>query len=124
MLQGESYILVQLLGPQDPQIQSLVFAARDPKMQDAVLNMLRGLVRQRGINLDNLPAFALPEGEGLSPSDYPLGRAKCGEALGQEVGLSQQDIDAGGGIGVFGLSGTGKSTLVKIFILRFLGRSI
>lgn len=120
MLDRESYILVELLGRDDPRVQSLIWAARDPKMQGAVRNMLRNMARQQGWDPDDPPAFALPRG--LSASDYVLGRAKCGELVGEEVGLSQEDIQAGGGIGIFGISGTGKSTLVKLFILNFLGK--
>ena len=122
MLDRESYILVELLGRDDPRIQSLIWAARDPKMQGAVRNMLRNMARQQGWDPDDPPAFGLPRD--LSANDYVLGRAKCGELVGEDVGLSQEDIDAGGGIGIFGISGVGKSTLTKIFILEFLGKKI
>jgi len=120
MLDKETDILVELLGRDDPKVQALLWAARDPKMQGAVRNMLRNMARQQGWDPDDPPAFALPRR--ISTSDYPLGRAKCGELVGEEVGLSQKDIDAGGGIGIFGISGVGKSTLTKVFILNFLGK--
>ncbi len=122
MLDRESYALVQLLGPEDPQVKALVYAARDPKMRDSVFSMLQALARQRGIDPDNPPAFGFPQG--LSSSDYPLGHAKCGEMLGEEVGVSREDADAGGGIGIFDISGKGKTTLVKIFLLSFSGKTI
>ena len=122
MLDRESYVLVQLLGPEDPQVQALVWAMRDPKMRDSALTMLRGLARERGIDPDDPPVFGMPNG--LSQSDYPLGQAKCGDMVGEEVGLSREDIQAVGGIGIFGTSGLGKTTLVKIFILKFLGKSL
>ena len=122
MLDKEMEILVELLGRDDPKVQSLIWAARDPKMKGAVRNMLRNMARQQGWDPDAPPAFGLPRS--ISTSDYVLGRAKCGELVGEEVGLSQEDIQAGGGIGIFGISGTGKSTLVKILLLKFSGKSI
>ena len=122
MLDRKFYILVQLLGPDDPEVKALLWAMRDPKMREHAQVMLESLARQRGIDPENPPAFGLPRG--LSPSDYPLGCAKCGEMVDEEVGLSQEDIQAGGGIGIFGISGNGKSTLVRILILNFLGKSI
>jgi len=120
----EIYILAELLGRSDPQVRSLVWSAgSNPKMQDMVRKLLRALARKRGIDPDNLPAVGMPD-DSLSFSDYPLGRAKCGEALGEVVGLSQKDVQAGGGIGFFGLSGQGKTTLVKLFILKFLGKKV
>ena len=118
MLDRESWILAQLLGREDPQVRSLVWAARDPKMQDRVRAMFRALTRERGIDPDNPPAFGLPHG--LSPTDYPLGRAKCGKLLGEQVGLSQDDL--AGNLGVFGTTGVGKTTLVKISLLAFSGK--
>ena len=119
----EIYILAELLGRDDPKVKSLVWTAgRNPKMQGMVRNLLRSLARARRIDPDNLPVFGMPD-DSLSSSDYPLGRAKCGEALGEEVGLSQEDLQ-GGGIGFFGIAGLGKTTLVKLFILHFLGKKI
>ncbi len=118
----EIYILAELLGRNDPKVKSLVWTAgHNPKMQGMVRNLLRSLARERGIDPENLPVFHMPHE--LSPSDYPLGRARCGEALGEEVGLSQEDLQ-GGGIGFFGIAGQGKTTLVKLFILQFLGKKL
>lgn len=121
MLDKESYILAELLGRDDPKVQSLIWAARNPAMRDAVRNMLRNMAREEGWDPDDPPEFALPKD--LSPSGYILGNAMCGEITGEEVGLSQEDL-LGGGIGIFGLSGVGKTTLVKIFLLAFSGKEI
>lgn len=97
-------------------------ARRNPKLTATVRRFLKLHLLRQGINPDHPPPFVLPRG--ISTSDYPLGHAKCGELIGEEVGLSQKDIDAGCGIGIFGISGVGKSTLTKLFILHFLGKKI
>ena len=103
---------IKLIGP----------ARRNSKLAATVKRFLRLRLLREGINPDDPPPIGMPHG--LSPTDYPLGCAKCGEVVGEEVGLSQEDIQAGGGVGVFGISGTGKSTLVKIFLLKFSGKPI
>jgi len=115
----EFELLCNLLGPDDPKVKSLRAAASVPRMAGMVPQLLRSLARERGIDPDDPPAFGMPHG--LSPSDHPLGNARCGSAVGQEVGLSQDDL-AGGGIGVFGFSGTGKTTAVKLLLLSFAGK--
>ena len=91
-----------------------------PDLQDTVTTFLRAKAIKEGINPEDLPAFSLPQN--LAPSDFPLGRAKSGERLGQEIGFSQQDLK--GHIGIFGISGVGKTTLIKMFILEFSGKKI
>jgi len=117
MLDQESYILKQLLDEEDPQVRAILWAARSPGMRDSVPGLLRGLCRQRGIDPDNPPPVGLPVG--ISPSMYPVGRAKCGGMLGEPVGLSSEDLL--GHIGVFGASGLGKTSLVKLLLVRFAG---
>ena len=114
----DTYILVELLGRNDPQVQALLRASADPNFKDVVPTLLRTMCMKRGIDPDNPPAFGMPDG--LSPSDYPLGRAKCGKTLGEEVGLAQVDFQQP--IGVVGAAGAGKSTLVKLLILSFTGK--
>jgi hypothetical protein len=60
MLNKEDYILVELLGRDTPQVQALVAAAANPDLASHVHEMLRSLVRQRGWDPDNPPAFVLP----------------------------------------------------------------
>jgi ABC-type multidrug transport system fused ATPase/permease subunit len=116
-------LYAKLLNLDDDEYRRLIGPARrNPKLAATVRRFLRLRLLRAGINPDDPPVFVLPRD--LSKSDYPLGRARCGEVIGDEVGLSQQDIQAGGGIGIFGLSGTGKSTLVKLFVLDFLGKKI
>jgi len=121
MFDREINDLVELLGRDDPRIQSLLWAARNPKMQGAVQNMLRSLSREAGWDPDNLPKFALPRD--ISESDYPVGTAMSGDVEGEEIGLSQEDLQ-GGGIGIFGISGTGKTTVAKIILLTFSGKDV
>lgn len=120
MLKKEAYILVEVLGKDDLQVRALVAAAANPGMEGAVHEMLRSLVRQRGWDPDNPPAFALPRG--LSPSDYPVGVAMSGDVAGEEVGPAEADLM--GHIGVFGQTGTGKTTLVKLLISSFLAARV
>jgi len=117
VLDQQTFILVRVLGEDDPQVRSLLWAANRPHMRDAVPGMVRALCRERGIDPDNPPAFGLPAG--LPPPAYPLGRAKCGNVLGGPVGPGDGDLR--GHIGFFGATGMGKSTLVRLFILAFAG---
>ena len=113
---GDSYDrLIDLLGRDTPEVRALL-AAQGAGLGIPVGEMLRSMARQRGWNPDDLPAFALPRD--LSPSDYPVGAAMSGDVTGQEVGPSE--VDLMGHIGVFGQTGTGKTTLVKLLIASFL----
>ena len=121
--QDELDLYAQLLNLDQSEYKKLIGTARrNPKLAATVKRSLRLRLLRAGINPDDPPVFVLPRD--LSTSDYPLGRAKCGEVVGDEMGLSQQDVEAGGGIGIFGISGVGKTTLVKIFLLRFSGKTI
>ena len=115
MLSKNGWILSQILGSQNPTVESLVWAAQNSEMQQTAEELLEGLARSRGVDPQNPPAFGLPVG--LSPSDYPVGWAKCGELLGDEVGPSDQDLLGHGG--VFGVSGLGKTTLIKLILIGF-----
>ncbi len=118
MLNREDFILVELLGKDSPQVQALMAAAANPEMAAGVHEMLRSLARQRGWNPDDPPRFALPRD--LSPSDYPVGVAMSGDVAGEEVGLAEGDLPSH--VGVFGMTATGKTTLVKLLLLSFTGR--
>ena len=114
----DSYILVEILGRDDPKVKALLRASLDPNFKDIVPALIRRLCIERGIDPDNPPAFGMPHD--LSPSDYPLGRAQCGKMLGEAVGLSQVDFKKP--IGVFGTAGAGKSTVLKLILLSFTGK--
>ena len=116
MLSKECYVLVKLLGEDDPQVRAIVAAAAIPGMEAATHEMLRSLARQRGYDLENLPAFGLPRN--LSPSDFVIGTAMSGNVVGEEVGLAEGDLASH--CGVFGMVATGKTTLVRILICAFL----
>lgn len=116
MLSKESYVLVKLLGEDDPQVRAIVAAASIPGMEAATHEMLRSLARGRGYDLENLPAFGLPRN--LSPSDFVIGTAMSGNVVGEEVGLAEGDLASH--CGVFGMVATGKTTLVRILICAFL----
>jgi hypothetical protein len=111
-------LLLDLLGRDRPEVKALIAAATVPNMGPAVREMLRGLVRQEGWNPDDPPRFALPRD--LSPSDYPLGVAMSGDVAGQEVGPSEADLPSH--LGVFGITASGKTTLVKLLIHAFTGK--
>lgn len=74
MLQKESYVLAEVLGREDPKVRRLVSAAHDPKMQDAVRLLLRGLARERGIDPDDPPPF----GPGPPREEAEAGMAELG----------------------------------------------
>lgn len=119
MLSKEDYILVELLGRESPQVKALVAASANPGMESTTHEMLRGLARQRGWDLDDLPRFALPEG--ISESDYVVGTAMSGNVVGEEIGPSEVDLPSH--IGVFGMTNTGKSTLVKLLLCAFMEKT-
>jgi hypothetical protein len=119
VLSRENYILVELLGRDSPQVKALTAAAGMPGMEGAAREMLRGLVRQGGWNPDDLPRFALPRN--LSPSDYLIGTAMSGDVAGAEVGLAETDLH--GHFGIFGQSGSGKTTAMKMLLLDFAGKA-
>jgi len=117
MLDREDEHLIELLGRDTPEVRALIAAAGNGGLGGAVHEMLRSLVRQRGWDPDNPPAIALPWD--LSPSDYPLGLAMSGDVFGEPVGPSDSDLM--GHLGVFGQTGTGKTTVVRLLLLSFMG---
>ena len=119
MAGNEDDFLIELLGRDDPVVQALVAASKVPGMGEQTHEMLRAMVRERGWDPDDPPAFALPRD--LSPSDYPVGTAMSGDVAGEEVGPSEEDLP--GHIGVFGQTSTGKTTIVKLLLLQFTGRT-
>ena len=119
MLSKEAYILTELLGRESPQVKALVAASAHPGMEPAAHEMLRGLARQRGWDPDDLPRFALPEG--ISESDYVIGETMSGSVVGEEIGPSEADLPSH--IGVFGMTNTGKSTLVKLLLCAFMEKT-
>ena len=118
MLSKEDYILVEVLGKDDPRVRALVAATANPDLAPQVHEMLRSLARLRGYDPDHLPAFAIPSD--LSPSDYPVGVAMSGDVVGGEVGLAEVDLPSH--VGVFGTTSSGKTTLVKLLLLGFTGK--
>jgi len=119
VLSKEDYILTELLGRESPQVKALVAASANPGMEGSVHEMLRGLARQRGWNPDDLPRFALPQE--ISESDYAIGTAMSGNVVGEEIGPSEIDLPSH--IGVFGMTNTGKSTLVKLLLCAFMEKT-
>lgn len=119
MLSKEDYILVELLGRESPQVKALVAASANPGMESTTHEMLRGLARQRGWDPDDLPRFALPQE--ISESDYAIGTAMSGDVAGEEIGPSEVDLPSH--IGVFGMTNTGKSTLVKLLLCAFMEKT-
>ena len=105
--------MVELLGKNSPQVQALV-AAANAGMDTH--EMLRSLARQGGFNPDDPPKFALPQE--ISESDYVIGTARSGDVAGEDVGPS--DVDLHSHVGIFGMTATGKSTLVKLLINAFM----
>jgi DNA helicase HerA-like ATPase len=116
VLSKEDYVLAELLGKDSPEVKALVAAAANADMQPAVHEMLRSLARQKGFNPDDLPRLALPQE--ISESNYVIGTAMSGDVVGEEVGISEVDLHSH--IGVFGMTATGKSTLVKLLLMAFL----
>ena len=119
MLSKEDYVLVQVIGKDNPLVQALVAASGHPGMEPAVHQMLRGLARQRGWDPDDLPRFVLPQG--ISESDYVIGTSMSGSVVGEEIGPSDADLPSH--VGVFGMTATGKSTLVKLLISAFMEKT-
>lgn len=115
MHERDFYIWSELLGRDNPEVQSLLWAARDPKMRDAVESMFRSLVRREGWDPDDPPKIFLPHG--ISPSDYVVGTAISGDVLGDDIGPSDADLDSH--IGLFGMTSVGKTTLVKLLLVAF-----
>lgn len=115
MLDREMYVWAELLGREDPKVQSLIWAARDPKMKESVRSMLLNMVLEKGWDPDDPPKFHLPRD--ISPTDYVVGTAVSGDVLGEDVGPSEADLDSH--IGIFGQTATGKTTLVKLLLLAF-----
>jgi hypothetical protein len=118
MLSKEAYILAEVLGKDTPEVRALVAAANNPDLAPAVHELLRGLARRRGLNPDDLPRFGLPQG--LSTSDFVIGTAMSGDVVGEEVGLSARDLSSH--VGIFGITSSGKTTLVKLLLLGFTGK--
>jgi len=117
MSNEEDEFLLDLLGRDRPEVKALIAAANVPNMGPAVREMLRSLVRQEGWNPDDPPRFALPRD--ISPSDFVVGTAMSGDVAGQEVGPSEADLPSH--LGVFGITASGKTTLVKLLIRAFTG---
>ena len=115
MLSKEDFVLTELLGKDSPQVQALV-AAANAGMD--VHEMLRSLARQKGYDPDDPPKFSLPND--ITQSDYVIGMAMSGDIVGDDIGPS--DIDLPSHIGVFGMTATGKSTLVKLLLNSFMNR--
>jgi hypothetical protein len=120
MSPGGDEFLLDLLGRDRPEVKALIAAANVPNMGPAVHEMLRSLLRQQGWNPDDPPRFALPHD--ISESDFIIGTAMSGDVAGQEVGPSEADLPSH--IGLFGMTASGKTTLVKLLLVAFTGKAL
>lgn len=105
-----TYILAELIGRDDPEVRSLVWAANNPSMRSAVPGLMRSLAYRRGIDPDNPPAFGFSDD--LQGGDLILGRVKVGDNLHQSVGLADKGKSPGH-TAIVGQSERGKSVLAK-----------
>lgn len=110
MQEKEFQILAEILGPDDPQVKSLLWAARDPKMKEAAAGLLQNLARERGVNINRVPGFGFADD--LKTGDLTIGRIKVGENLLQPVGLADSGKSPGH-TAIVGRSEEGKSFLAK-----------
>ena len=123
MLDKEIQKLIRLLGPDDKRVKALAWwALTKPEKQDEVKQMLRQLAIERGWDPNDLPSFFLPYG--IAPSDYPVGVAVSRPVTGEPVGLTEEELMSH--VGVFGPTGRGKTSLIKLLIVAFMafGRSL
>lgn len=119
-MQQKDYVesLLDLIGPKSPDARLVRFAREVPGMEGPTLEILRGLLIEKGLDPDDPPLLGLPHD--ITPSDYPIGTAMSGDVPGEEVGPS--DVDLPSHIGVFGMTSVGKTTAVKILLLAFTGK--
>ena len=110
------YMMAEILGEDDEQVRSLLWMANDAAMIATVKTLMQNLVRQKGWDPQNLPKFKLPRS--MSKSDYIIGKAVSGNVTGDDVGPSHDELDSH--IGIFGQTGYGKTTLVKLLLLAFV----
>ena len=118
MANGGDEFLLDVLGRDRPEVKALIAAANVPNMGPAVREMLLSLVRQEGWNPDDPPRFVLPRD--ISASDFVVGTAMSGDVAGQEVGPSEADLPSH--VGIFGITASGKTTLVKLLLHAFTGK--
>ena len=116
MADSRAQALAELLGRDNPAVRSLDWAKHDPTMRSAAEQMRENMVRQAGWDPNDLPKFKLPRD--ISASDYSIGTAVSGSVMGQEIGLSEEDLSSH--IGVFGMTSTGKTVLVQLLIVAFM----
>jgi hypothetical protein len=116
MINRDDAVFIELLGKDRPEVQALLAAANVPGMEGAVHEMIKAMVIQRGWDPNDPPKFAPPED--ISPSGYLIGTAMCGDVAGLEVGLAKEDLPSH--IGVFGITGTGKTMLIKLLLAEFI----
>jgi len=119
MLDKTDYILVELLGRDNPQVKSLLQAESNPAMRPAVSKLLKSLAYQRGINPDDPPAFGFADD--LQGGDLTLGRLKVGDNLLQRVGLAGKGRSPGHTL-ICGQTETGKTTLAQYMAIQAIRR--
>jgi len=115
MLDNELYAMFELL-KDDPEARSLLWAvSQDPQIKETVRILLRNRIMEMGWDPNDLPKFGLARD--ISPSDYLVAKVISDKVLGEDIGPSEEDLDSH--IGIFGLTGIGKSTLSKLLLIAF-----
>jgi len=111
------YILVQTLGPDDPQVKSIQnFYQMDTA---AATQLIRNLAFRRGFHPDNPPLFAL--GHDLRPGQLLIGRNICTGTSGQLIGLVE-GTNIPDHVAIWGTTRSGKTTLTKYLVVQAIKR--
>lgn len=120
MANGEIYRIIELLGPgakNDPKVKALLAALQlNPKMADTVLNLLRGMARQAGVDLSDPASFPiisrLPEG------GAHIGTVINGTRDGPEFCVPEGTASDLENVGLFGLPRLGKTFILMAIALH------
>lgn len=105
---GRMRELAGIVGLDDPRVQRIMEnAERFPKSMDAGERILRKLAREKGISLADPPVYTAPEE--LPQEGRLLGNVQQGDRSVAEYRYPITELS--GHLGIFGLTGTGKSML-------------